>query len=133
MRPDLQSRLVLRRRRKRRALRVDREAIRGGPARGVDDLKFLKDLNREKDRIGLPSVKVSVPAIYLQMAAEQLYGRGKHEALDVYTQYVARLQAVGRRPGLAQQRQGDCLLALFRRFQHREPERVHCRLQGSGD
>jgi len=58
------------------------------------DLKSLKDLNRDKDRIGLPSVKVSVPAIYLQMAAEELYGRGKHEALDVYTVSLAQPDGV---------------------------------------
>jgi NitT/TauT family transport system substrate-binding protein len=40
------------------------------------DLKSLRDLNRAKDKIGVPSVKVSVPAIYLQMAAEQLFGHG---------------------------------------------------------
>jgi NitT/TauT family transport system substrate-binding protein len=58
------------------------------------DLRSLKDLNRDRDRIGLPSIKVSVPAIYLQMAAEALYGRGKHEALDAYTVSLAQPDGV---------------------------------------
>jgi ABC-type nitrate/sulfonate/bicarbonate transport system substrate-binding protein len=33
------------------------------------ELKSVKDISRERDRIGVPSVKVSVPAIYLQMQA----------------------------------------------------------------
>jgi len=40
------------------------------------NLKSLRDLDKNKDKIGVPSVKVSVPAIYLQMAAERLYGTG---------------------------------------------------------
>ena len=44
------------------------------------ELRSLKDLERGKDKIGVPSVKVSVPAIYLQMAAEQLFGAGNHAA-----------------------------------------------------
>ena len=49
------------------------------------DLKTVEDLNRDKDKIGVPSVKVSVPAIYFQMEAERLFGPGKHAALDEYT------------------------------------------------
>lgn len=45
----------------------------------------VKDLSRERDKIGVPSVKVSVPAIYLQMEAERLFGTGKHTALDDLT------------------------------------------------
>ena len=48
-------------------------------------LTSVKDLNRERDKIGVPSVKVSVPAIYLQMEAERLFGPGKHTALDDLT------------------------------------------------
>ena len=33
------------------------------------ELRSLKDLDRGKDKIGVPSVKVSVPAIYLQMGS----------------------------------------------------------------
>jgi NitT/TauT family transport system substrate-binding protein len=47
-------------------------------------VKTLKDFTA-KDRIGLPSVKVSIQAVTLQMAAEQAFGEGKHEALDAYT------------------------------------------------
>jgi NitT/TauT family transport system substrate-binding protein len=39
----------------------------------------------KRDKIGVPSVKVSVPAIYLQMEAERLFGTGKHTALDELT------------------------------------------------
>jgi len=48
-------------------------------------LTSMKDLSRERDKIGVPSVKVSVPAIYLQMEAERLFGTGKHTALDDLT------------------------------------------------
>jgi NitT/TauT family transport system substrate-binding protein len=49
------------------------------------ELKTLKDLDVQRDKIGVPSIKVSVPAVYLQMAAEQLYGPGKQATLDVAT------------------------------------------------
>jgi NitT/TauT family transport system substrate-binding protein len=48
-------------------------------------LKTLKDFDVQRDKIGVPSIKVSVPAVYLQMAAEQLYGPGKQTTLDVAT------------------------------------------------
>ena len=48
-------------------------------------LTSVKDLSRERDKIGVPSVKVSVPAIYLQMEVERLFGTGKHTALDDLT------------------------------------------------
>jgi NitT/TauT family transport system substrate-binding protein len=54
------------------------------------NLKSLRDLDKEKDRIGVPSVKVSVPAIFLQMAAERLYGPGRHGALDDLTVSLAQ-------------------------------------------
>lgn len=54
------------------------------------DLKTLRDLNRDRDKIGVPSVKVSVPAIFLQMAAERLYGPEKHAALDEFTVSMAQ-------------------------------------------
>jgi sulfonate transport system substrate-binding protein len=57
-------------------------------------LASLKDLDRAKDKIGVPSVKVSVPAIYLQMAAEQLYGIGKHTTLDDLTVSLAQPDGV---------------------------------------
>jgi NitT/TauT family transport system substrate-binding protein len=53
-------------------------------------LKSLRDLDKGRDRIGVPSVKVSVPAIYLQMAAERLYGAGRQAALDEFTVSLAQ-------------------------------------------
>ena len=44
----------------------------------------IKDFT-EKDRIALPSVKVSIQAVTLQMAAEKVFGEGKHDALDAFT------------------------------------------------
>lgn len=44
----------------------------------------IKDFT-EKDRIALPSVKVSIQAVTLQMAAEKVFGEGKHDALDALT------------------------------------------------
>ncbi len=49
------------------------------------ELKSVGDLRRERDKIGVPAVKVSVPAIYLQMEAERLFGAGKQNALDELT------------------------------------------------
>jgi NitT/TauT family transport system substrate-binding protein len=49
------------------------------------ELKSVKDLNADRDKIGVPSVRVSVPAIYLQMRAERLFGVGKHTMLDPMT------------------------------------------------
>jgi sulfonate transport system substrate-binding protein len=57
-------------------------------------LKSLRDLNKDRDRIGVPSIKVSVPAIYLQMAAERLYGPGRQAALDQYTVSLAQPDGV---------------------------------------
>jgi NitT/TauT family transport system substrate-binding protein len=44
----------------------------------------LKDLT-EKDKIGLPAVKVSIQAVTLQMAAEKEFGAGNHNKLDHLT------------------------------------------------
>ncbi|HZY13891.1 MAG TPA: ABC transporter substrate-binding protein [Beijerinckiaceae bacterium] len=49
------------------------------------ELKTLRDIDVQRDKVGVPSIKVSVPAVYLQMAAEQLYGPGKQTRLDVAT------------------------------------------------
>jgi len=54
------------------------------------NLKSLRDLDPQKNRIGLPSVKVSVPAIFLQMASEQINGVGKHAAFDPLTVSLAQ-------------------------------------------
>jgi NitT/TauT family transport system substrate-binding protein len=48
------------------------------------DVKSVKDFS-ENDRIALPSPKVSIQAIYLQMAAEKAFGPGKHTSLDHLT------------------------------------------------
>jgi NitT/TauT family transport system substrate-binding protein len=45
------------------------------------NIKSLKDFT-DKDRIALPSIKVSSQAIYLQIAAEKAFGPGKHAQLD---------------------------------------------------
>lgn len=47
-------------------------------------VKTIKDFT-DSDRIALPSVKVSIQAVTLQMAAEQAFGEGKHDALDKLT------------------------------------------------
>jgi NitT/TauT family transport system substrate-binding protein len=44
-------------------------------------IKSLKDFT-EKDRIAVPSLKVSTQAILMHMAAEQTWGRGQHTKLD---------------------------------------------------
>jgi NitT/TauT family transport system substrate-binding protein len=48
-------------------------------------LKTVNDLSRDRDKIGVPAVRVSVPAIYLQMQAERMFGPGKQAALDELT------------------------------------------------
>ena len=47
-------------------------------------IKSLKDFT-DKDRIALPSVKSSIQAATLQIAAEKEFGPGKQEQLDVLT------------------------------------------------
>ena len=47
-------------------------------------IKSLKDFT-DKDRIGLPSVKVSIQAVTLQIAAEKVFGPGQHDRLDGLT------------------------------------------------
>ena len=47
-------------------------------------VKTVKDFTA-KDRIGLPAVGVSIQAVTLQMAAEQAFGEGHHQALDPFT------------------------------------------------
>jgi NitT/TauT family transport system substrate-binding protein len=47
-------------------------------------VKTLKDLS-DKDRIALPAVKVSIQAVTLQMAAEQVFGQGQQNKLDPLT------------------------------------------------
>jgi NitT/TauT family transport system substrate-binding protein len=47
-------------------------------------VKTIKDFT-EQDRIGLPAVRVSIQAITLQMAAEQVFGPGQGGKLDPLT------------------------------------------------
>ena len=47
-------------------------------------VRTIKDLT-DKDRIGLPAVKISVQALALQMAAEQAFGPGQQNRLDPLT------------------------------------------------
>jgi len=47
-------------------------------------VKTIKDFT-DKDRIGLPAVKISIQAITLQMAAEQAFGPGQQGKLDPLT------------------------------------------------
>ena len=58
------------------------------------NLRSLRDLDARKNKIGLPSVKVSVPAIFLQMASEQIHGVGKHSVLDPLTVSLAQPDGV---------------------------------------
>jgi NitT/TauT family transport system substrate-binding protein len=48
------------------------------------EVKTLKDFT-DKDKIALPAVKVSIQAVTLQMAAEQLFGAGEQGRLDRLT------------------------------------------------
>lgn len=52
------------------------------------DVKTIKDFT-DKDRIAVPTVKVSTQAVTLQMAAEQVFGKGKHDVLDRLTVSMA--------------------------------------------
>ena len=48
------------------------------------NVKTIADFT-EKDKIALPAIKISVQALTLQMAAEQLFGAGQHAKLDPFT------------------------------------------------
>jgi len=57
------------------------------------NVKTIKDLS-EKDRIGMPAVKISVQALALQMAAEQTFGPGQQNKLDPLTVTMAHPEAM---------------------------------------
>jgi NitT/TauT family transport system substrate-binding protein len=57
------------------------------------DVKTIKDLT-DKDRIGMPAVKISVQALALQMAAEQAFGPGQQNRLDPLTVTMAHPDAM---------------------------------------
>ena len=53
------------------------------------NIKSLADFTA-KDRIGLPAVKVSVPAVMLEIAAERLFGEGQQDRLNSMTVGLAQ-------------------------------------------
>ena len=57
------------------------------------DVKSLADFT-EKDRIAVPTVKLSYQAIILQMAAEQAFGEGRHAKLDPLTVSLSHPEAM---------------------------------------
>jgi NitT/TauT family transport system substrate-binding protein len=57
------------------------------------DVKTVKDFT-DKDRIGMPAVKISVQALALQMAAEQVFGPGQQNKLDSLTVSMAHPDAM---------------------------------------
>ena len=56
-------------------------------------VKTIKDLS-DKDRIALPAAKISVQALALQMAAEQLFGPGQQNRFDALTVTMAHPDAM---------------------------------------
>ena len=57
------------------------------------DLKSLKDLS-QKDKIAVPSVKISTQALMLQMAAFDLFGPANYQKFDEYTVSLAHPDAM---------------------------------------
>lgn len=57
------------------------------------NIRSLKDFT-DKDKIALPSVRVSLQAILLQMAAEKEFGPGQHAKLDHLTVSLAHPEGV---------------------------------------
>jgi NitT/TauT family transport system substrate-binding protein len=58
-----------------------------------ENIKSIRDFT-EKDRIALPSVKVSTQALFLQIAAEKEWGVGQHTKLDHLTVGLAHPDAI---------------------------------------
>lgn len=58
-----------------------------------ESVKSIRDFT-EKDRIALPSVKVSTQALFLQIAAEKEWGSGQHTKLDHLTVGLAHPDAI---------------------------------------
>jgi len=56
-------------------------------------IKSIRDFT-EKDRIAVPSVKVSTQALFLQIAAEKEWGAGQHTKLDYMTVGLAHPDAM---------------------------------------
>jgi sulfonate transport system substrate-binding protein len=57
------------------------------------DLKSLKDLS-DKDKIAIPSVKISTQALMLQMAAADLFGQPSYQKFDEFTVSLAHPDAL---------------------------------------
>jgi NitT/TauT family transport system substrate-binding protein len=57
------------------------------------NVKSIKDFT-DKDRIALTSIKVSIQALYLQIAAEKEFGVGKHTQLDHLTVGIPHPEAM---------------------------------------
>ena len=57
------------------------------------DLKSLKDLS-QKDKVAVPSVKISTQAIMLQMAAADLFGQPNYQKFDEFTVSLAHPDAM---------------------------------------
>jgi NitT/TauT family transport system substrate-binding protein len=57
------------------------------------NIKSIKDFT-DKDRIAVTSIKVSIQALYLQIAAEKAFGVGKHTQLDHLTVAIPHPEAM---------------------------------------
>jgi NitT/TauT family transport system substrate-binding protein len=57
------------------------------------DLKSLKDLS-QKDKVAVPSVKISTQALMLQMAAADLFGQANYQKFDEFTVSLAHPDAM---------------------------------------
>src|SRR5580765_5400359 len=57
------------------------------------DLKSLKDLS-QKDKVAVPSVKISTQALMLQMAAADLFGQANYQKFDELTVSLAHPDAM---------------------------------------
>jgi NitT/TauT family transport system substrate-binding protein len=57
------------------------------------DLKSLKDLS-QKDKVAVPSVKISTQALMLQMAAADLFGPSNYQKFDEFTVSLAHPDAM---------------------------------------
>jgi NitT/TauT family transport system substrate-binding protein len=57
------------------------------------ELKSLKDLS-SKDKIAIPSVKISTQALMLQMAAADLFGQASYQKFDEFTVSLAHPDAL---------------------------------------
>jgi NitT/TauT family transport system substrate-binding protein len=57
------------------------------------DLKSLRDLS-QKDKVAVPSVKISTQALMLQMAAADLFGQASYQKFDEFTVSLAHPDAM---------------------------------------